>query len=205
MALLHQSLTRHLPNGYTFRGATLADLLDVVYLLNVRTTTDTGSGHFTIADLRQEWQTPGFNPGMDVRLVFDQRERLIGYIEIWTADSPSYPWLWGCVHPEYEGRGIGTALLSWAEARVRLASDTLPTHLRVAARISTIHSQTTAPALYQMLGWRQICTDYRARAGGQSLTGALRLYQNAGMFSHHAYDVYEKEIRAGEESLPQAA
>lgn len=33
----------------------------------------------------------------------------------------------------------------------------------------------------------------------QNLTGALRLYENAGMHVHHAFDHYEKELRAGTE------
>jgi ribosomal protein S18 acetylase RimI-like enzyme len=41
----------------------------------------------------------------------------------------------------------------------------------------------------------------------QNLTGALRLYKNAGMHVHQAYDQYEKELRLGREisvqSLPE--
>jgi ribosomal protein S18 acetylase RimI-like enzyme len=33
----------------------------------------------------------------------------------------------------------------------------------------------------------------------ENLTGAMRLYQEAGMRIHHQYDLYEKEIRPGEE------
>jgi len=33
----------------------------------------------------------------------------------------------------------------------------------------------------------------------QNLTGALRLYENAGMHVHQAFDLYEKELRAGNE------
>ncbi|MEA3350076.1 MAG: GNAT family N-acetyltransferase [Chloroflexota bacterium] len=34
---------------------------------------------------------------------------------------------------------------------------------------------------------------------GQNLTGALRLYKKAGMSVHRQFDLYEKELRAGEE------
>jgi len=38
----------------------------------------------------------------------------------------------------------------------------------------------------------------------QNLTGALRLYENAGMHAHQAHDHYEKEIRAGTEISVQS-
>jgi ribosomal protein S18 acetylase RimI-like enzyme len=38
----------------------------------------------------------------------------------------------------------------------------------------------------------------------QNLTGALRLYENAGMHVHRAFDHYEKEMRAGIEIGLQA-
>jgi ribosomal protein S18 acetylase RimI-like enzyme len=38
----------------------------------------------------------------------------------------------------------------------------------------------------------------------QNLTGALRLYENAGMHAHQAFDQFEKEIRPGEEISVQS-
>jgi ribosomal protein S18 acetylase RimI-like enzyme len=38
----------------------------------------------------------------------------------------------------------------------------------------------------------------------QNLTGALRLYENAGMHVHQAFDQYEKELRPGREFSVQS-
>jgi len=38
----------------------------------------------------------------------------------------------------------------------------------------------------------------------QSLTGALRLYESAGMYVHQTFDQYEKELRAGVEISTQS-
>jgi mycothiol synthase len=38
----------------------------------------------------------------------------------------------------------------------------------------------------------------------QNLTGALRLYENAGMHVHYVFDIYEKELRAGMEISVQS-
>ena len=188
MALLYQSPTRNLPEGYSFRGATLNDVPIVVYLFNQRQMTNTAINNCSIEAIRHEWQTQKFNPAMDVRLIFDPREHLIGYIEVWTTlNSPAHPWLWGCVHPDYEGRGIGTALLRWAEARIRLAMDQVPMSLWSAPRFSTLPVQR-AHELCESLGWRQI---FPAIAEIKKITGALRLPENA----QRQYDVYEKDIK----------
>jgi ribosomal protein S18 acetylase RimI-like enzyme len=38
----------------------------------------------------------------------------------------------------------------------------------------------------------------------ENLTGALRLYENAGMYAHLSFDLFEKEIRAGKEISVQS-
>jgi ribosomal protein S18 acetylase RimI-like enzyme len=38
----------------------------------------------------------------------------------------------------------------------------------------------------------------------ENLTGALRLYENAGMYVQHAFDRFEKEIRPGKEISVQS-
>ncbi len=174
MALLHQSPTRYLPGGYTFRGATLNDAASVIYLLNRRLPQ---SGLRT-EDLRHEWQATRFNPGMDVRMVFDPREYLVGYIQVWMTENN--PVLWGCVHPDYEGRGIGTALLSWGEARVRLAMEIQPLSLWSVARFSTLPVQR-AHELCESLGWQQAPSVEIA----SHLSELVRLNGN----------IYEKHIR----------
>ena len=41
---------------------------------------------------------------------------MAGYIEVWTtAKPPVHRWIWGRVHPDYEGLGIGTWMLQWGE------------------------------------------------------------------------------------------
>lgn len=181
MALYHHSPTSYLPDGYSFRGATLSDVTSIVYLLNQRRFTATT---VQAGGLRQEWLTRRFNPAMDVRLVFDPREMLVGYIQFWLDGQ--HPLLWGCVHPAYEGRGIGSALLRWGEARVCLAMDMLPASRWIAPHFSTLPVQR-AHELCEHLGWRQIRPQ---EAEANQVTGALHLPENADL----QYDVYEKSV-----------
>ncbi len=199
MALFYQSPTRNLPDGYTFCGATLKDIPVIIYLLNQRQMSNPNAGNLNFDEMRKIWQTSQINPALDVRLVFDRREQLTGYIEVWTNNElASQPWLWGCVHPAYEGRGIGTTLLRWAEARVRLALEILPKNLRVAARFGILSTLDKAPSLCQGLGWQLLCQPQTNKPG--AMPG---LIQKTSLPVNSAYDIYEKVIRSADELIQQ--
>lgn len=192
MAFFYQSVTRNLPDGYSFRGATLNDVPVVISLFSIRQVS------FQAEELRREWHSQNFNPAMDVRLIFDQREQLIGYIEVWTMlNEDRQPWLWGCVHPAYEGHGVGTALLRWAEARVCLYMDALPEQLRVAPRFGAPRGQPQAQNLCLNLGWQPMKTQDKL----EQASGYERLTQSKELLAAGDYDIYEKEIRAGQAQL----
>jgi GNAT superfamily N-acetyltransferase len=157
MALYYQSAIRNLPEGYTFRGAALNDIPVVAYLFKQSRINSARIEDNLLPGMRKYWQSSRFNPALDIRLIFDQREHLIGYIEVWTSSTTAgNSWLWGCVHPDYQGRGIGTALLSWAEARLRLGLEYLPVNLKNIPRFFALSNQKTAPMLCKNLGWQPV-------------------------------------------------
>jgi GNAT superfamily N-acetyltransferase len=177
----YQSPTRYLPDRYTFYGASQEDLPAIVYLLNQR---QFSPAIFRVEELRYEWLSTRFNPAMDVRLVFDPREYLVGFIQV--SLDQNQPFLWGCVHPDYEGRGIGSALLCWGEARVRLELDNSPVSQWFAPHFAALSVQR-AHELCEMLGWQQITPRKKEM---KRVTGALHLPENA----NRAVDVFEKAI-----------
>jgi mycothiol synthase len=128
-------MTEKLLNGYTARGATMNDVETAVNLMNDYSYHYLEEREAPPDVIRTEWESPGFDPQTNIRLVFSPKGNAIGYVEVWdTANPPVHPWVWWCVHPEYRGNGIGAYLLSWAEGRARQAIPRCPEGSRVAFR-----------------------------------------------------------------------
>ena len=151
-----------LSKGFTTRGATANDLEAAMALFNRWSRSVTGSDELTDLDaLRNDLQSPDFDMAEDIRLVFAPDGQLVGYLETWTtAKPPVHPWIWGRVDPDYEGKGIGTWLMHWAEQRVLRALPNVPAELRVAPRLSTYREAQKAKKLFENMGYQYIRSSY---------------------------------------------
>jgi len=151
-----------LPEGFTARGARLEDVKPSFELYNRWSRSVLGTDEITdAAAIRNEWISPGFDPAEDIRLVFAPDFTLVGYIEVWTtAKPPVHPWLWGRVHPDYSGLGLGTWMLAWAENRSLKALDDLAPDLRFAPRVGIYRQATESQKLFEALGYRRIRGNY---------------------------------------------
>ncbi|MBE2221365.1 MAG: GNAT family N-acetyltransferase [Anaerolineae bacterium] len=144
---------QQLPTGFTVRPATMADLETAVSLMNACSQVQVGRAEYNSEDTRMEWMQETFNLETNTRLVFSPDEELVGYIEIWDTQAvPVSPWVWGRVHPAYENLGIGTYLLTWAEARARQVFERVPADARVAMRCGSITTYEPARQLFQDFG-----------------------------------------------------
>jgi mycothiol synthase len=94
------------------RDARLDDLGAALAVVVARDVADTGEPDFTLEDLREEWSARWFDPGADA-LVVEGGEGLLAVA--WLRDREAVV----AVHPDAEGRGLGAALLAWAERRAR--------------------------------------------------------------------------------------
>jgi GNAT superfamily N-acetyltransferase len=95
-------------------------------------------------------------------MVFATDGTLVAFVECWlNAEPPVHPWIYGCVHPDHWGKGIGGHLLTWAEDRARLAMEKCPPDLRVAPRSGTEAHNETGLALFEALGWKIVRSYYR--------------------------------------------
>jgi len=151
-----------LPEEFTVRGGTLDEAEDCFEIGNLWSQTIIGQDELTnVEDLRQDWKSPGFDPAEDVLLVYAPDNEPVGYMEAWTDNKPPvHPWLWGRVHPDYNGLGIGTTMLTWAEQRVSRVLDELDPGLRFAPRMAVLHQATESQKLFTDMGYQYIRSSY---------------------------------------------
>jgi mycothiol synthase len=154
-----------LPDGFTTRGATMNDVESAPVLFNRWSRSVIGRDEITdVQALRNEWTSPGFDPGTDICLVFAPNGELAGYTEVWTTVKPQvHPWIWGRVDPDYEDLEIGTWMLHWAEQRALRELPNVPAGLRFAPRLGTYSEAEKPKRLFADMGYHYIRSSYQMR------------------------------------------
>ncbi len=126
---------RVLPPGFTSRPATFDDLDEVTEMLNLSSIQMLGNPEFTPNEIVSDLATPNFDIEKDTRVVLDPKGKIVGYQDVFaTSPIPVRPMIWGRVHPEYMGSGIGSYLFAWGLDRARHVLDKVPPEIRVTAR-----------------------------------------------------------------------
>jgi mycothiol synthase len=107
-----------LPSGFTMRSPTMGDLEAVTRLINTCEMAVDGKAEVTLDEMRTVWQMPDFHLETDARVVLSPEGEYVGVLEVSHRQHVKVN-EYGCVHPDYEGRGIGSLLLQVAEERAR--------------------------------------------------------------------------------------
>ncbi len=91
-----------------------------------------GKDEFSADELRNDWQTPGFDLTSDSVMVFNEQDEFIAYGDVWGASEPfTRIYSWVRVHPNFRGVGLGTSLNKWASARAAQIATKAPAGLQV--------------------------------------------------------------------------
>jgi mycothiol synthase len=123
---------------YTLRPATLDDLPEAVAMFNICSRETSGKDEFEVENYRNEWSDPSIDLAADTRVAQTPDGTIVGCIEVWNTAPYTFCWIWGRVHPEFRGQGIGTALMDWAEQRARVALERAPADARITLDAGTI-------------------------------------------------------------------
>ncbi|MFI7341806.1 GNAT family N-acetyltransferase [Streptomyces sp. NPDC050085] len=105
-----------LPRGYRSRPANVHDVPAIHALVAACERDAYGYVRSTAGTVAAGLARPGLVPESDTVLVLDRAGRLVA--RAWVHRRSEVD-----VHPEHRGRGLGAALLDWAEARAREAGD----------------------------------------------------------------------------------
>ena len=107
------NLPAGLPAGLTHRPLTLADAPAVHAVVAAEEVADLGEADLTLEDVVSEWQRPSYDIAASTLGVFDD-EGLVAYADLSDPETA-----YTAVLPAHRGRGIGTALARWLQARAR--------------------------------------------------------------------------------------
>ena len=156
--------TFYLPEGFTSRSATLEDVDIAAELFKINALATDGGEDINAEETRSSWQSPGFNPATDIHLVFANDGQLAAYVEVWANSKlPVHPFVWGCVHPDLYGKGLGMYITAWGEERCSQLIDILPADLRLAAHAVAISTNQPAHQLLKDMNWIYIRSFYTMR------------------------------------------
>jgi mycothiol synthase len=115
----------------------------------------------TPEELKHEWETPGFDLERDAFLVEDSDGHIVGYEEFFNEHEHARLRTDGYVHPDFKGRGIGTALLRTIEQRAREEIALAAPDVRVSLRSTTDQRDTVGVDLHRNEGYQPLRYHWR--------------------------------------------
>jgi mycothiol synthase len=150
--------------GYQVRPAQIEDLPQAVPMFNAAEAELTGAGGWTVDRYEQEWRQIGIDLTASTRLVLEPGGRVVGCVELWDQfNPPARPWIWGRVHPQRKGLGIGSAMLEWALNTSHRALERLPQDVRFAPNVAAPSHHGPSIELFEGMGmslcrytWRMV-------------------------------------------------
>jgi ribosomal protein S18 acetylase RimI-like enzyme len=139
-----------LGDKFEIRSGTKEDIEGLLDLFNEYWEAMTGVVKFTLNEFNTIFSTPGFDMESSLHVVtFDQDEIVASALVIDVGDPPIHPNVYGCVRKGFEGYGIGSNLLEWAEIRAREAIERCPEGARVSMHLQTTPSHKATVDLFE--------------------------------------------------------
>jgi len=147
----------HLDPGLKLRTAQWADLEPVAQLILDECTAGGDPAIAVSADeLREEWETPGFNLETDAWVVSTEDGRVVGFEEFVNRYAHASLQGDGYVHPDFLGKGIGTTMLRALEERAIKDMELAEPEHRVFIRNGISMGDTAARELHEAEGYKPI-------------------------------------------------
>lgn len=143
----------NLPAGYIQRPALLSDAEQVAELLNTCSREHTGEAEWDKHKLANDWSSPIFTIDKDACVVQTQNGELVGYVDIWDESPHVHLMCLAAVHPSHRSKGIGTALVKWADWRGNQSLTKAPDGAKVSQFQEIPSSNTKARDLLEKNGY----------------------------------------------------
>jgi mycothiol synthase len=144
-----------LPAGYLTRPMRLEDAPALVEMFNAYFQAVVGIDMDTLDDDIAWWNSSFLSLERDTCVVFAPGGKPVGHIEfIDMSESHVHLFTWGCVHPGYWGKGVGSYLLEWADQRSQRNLVKAPEGARVILSHSVLDKDDAAVKLLIKQGYQ---------------------------------------------------
>ena len=149
--------TLRLEPGLSLRNAQWADLEPVAQLI-LDVCTHDGDAAIAVPpeELREEWETPGFNLETDAWVVTTDDGRVVGFEEFVNRYAHASLQGDGYVHPDFMGKGIGTTMLRALDRRALKEMELAEPEHRVYIRNGLSIGDTVAREMHEAEGYKPI-------------------------------------------------
>jgi ribosomal protein S18 acetylase RimI-like enzyme len=152
--------------GYHFRFARLDDVPAIHQMLVRISEVDRTGFVDALEDMTSQFCDSWSNPEEDYLLAFTPDGHVAGLGRSYLNPSPRQERnanLWGEVHPDHRGRGLGHTILNWMEARALARLQKYPADLPRALRINCLDYLADRIQLFEQHGFKPLRSWYRMR------------------------------------------
>lgn len=146
-----------LPAGYTMRPPTRDDAPAVAAMIAACQAADGDEPTMDADELLGDWA--GLDLGEEVILLLDPAGAVAACADIFNRRFVQGS-IYGYVHPDHRGRGLGAALVRWGEDWLRARMDRAPAGTRVVAQHFIRTSNASALRLLADQGYRHVGTTF---------------------------------------------
>lgn len=121
-----------------------------------------GINDSNLDDLMTEWTAPGIDTSEAIRVLENNNDEIIGYVDVWDVTNPHVvKWVWAVLHPEHWDEELYRQMLAWAENLARERITLAPENARVIIKQGISSKDLRRKSALERYGYALVRNFYR--------------------------------------------